>query len=90
MIWGAFTAKLIDRRFRAASLYLLVGALLTFFGLMHSVKIGGGMYLPWQITTPQVGPHPYSLSAAYLALATMIYLLSFTRAAREAAQEITD
>lgn len=87
MVWGSFTAMLIDRRFKEACLFLLIGAVLTFFGLMHSVKIGGGMYLPWQVALPHTGPDPYVLTAAYLLLAAMIFALSLSRAAREAAQE---
>jgi AGZA family xanthine/uracil permease-like MFS transporter len=87
MIWGSFTAMLIDRRFRRACVFLLIGAVLTFFGAMHSVKVGGGMYLPWQLAMPQHGPNPYLLTAAYLILAAMIYGLSFTKEARAAALE---
>lgn len=87
MIWGSFTAKLIDRRYKESSLFLLIGAFLTFFGLMHSVQIGGGMYLPWQITMPKAGPNPYALAGAYLVLAAMIYGLSLSREARAAALE---
>lgn len=87
MIWGAFTAMLIDRRFKEACAYLLIGAFLTFFGLMHSVQIGGGMYLPWKLDLPKVGPNPYVLTGAYLLLALMVYLLSFSKEAREAARQ---
>lgn len=87
MIWGAFTAMLIDRRFKEACIYLLIGAFLTFFGLMHSVQVGGGMYLPWKLDMPKVGPHPYILTAAYILLALMVYLLSFSKEARDAARE---
>ncbi|MCX7633549.1 MAG: hypothetical protein N2Z22_09490 [Turneriella sp.] len=87
MVWGAFTAKLIDKRYRESCIFLLIGAVLTFFGLMHSVKIGGGMYLPWQIPQGEHGPHPFMLTAAYLLAAGLIYALSFSSDARAAAQE---
>ncbi|MFZ5628234.1 MAG: hypothetical protein ACOY5B_03830 [Spirochaetota bacterium] len=87
MIWGSFTAMLIDRRYKESCIFLLIGAFLTFFGLMHSVQIGGGMYLPWQIAMPKIGPNPYVLTGAYLILAAMIYGLSFSKEARAAALE---
>ncbi len=36
MLWGAFLAKLIDRELQVSVVYLLVLALLTFFGIIHS------------------------------------------------------
>jgi hypothetical protein len=54
---------------------------------MHSVQVGGGMYLPWKLDMPKVGPNPYVLTGAYVALAVMIYLLSFSKEARAAARE---
>ncbi|MFO1526569.1 MAG: hypothetical protein U1F16_11425 [Turneriella sp.] len=86
MIWGAFTAKLIDRKFRQASFFIMIGALFSFFGLMHSVQIGGGMYLPWRVVT-NIGPTPYAITGAYLILAALIFALSFTKGAKDAAAE---
>lgn len=84
MIWGAFTAHLIDRKFYHAALYIVIGALFSFFGLMHSIQIGGGMYLPWQVKFNPHGPNPYDITAAYLVLAAMIMLLSYSKEAKEA------
>jgi len=86
MIWGAFTAMLIDRRFRRASVFIMIGALFSFFGLMHSVQIGGGMYLPWRVQTV-AGPTPFAITTAYALLAALIYALSFTKGAKDAAAE---
>jgi len=86
MIWGAFTAKLIDRKFRQASFFIMIGALFSFFGLMHSVQIGGGMYLPWRVVT-NIGPTPYAITGAYVILAALIFALSFTKGAKDAAAE---
>src|SRR2546425_4220744 len=41
--WGAFVAKLIDRRLKTASLYLLLCAAFTFFGIIHSALPEGNM-----------------------------------------------
>ncbi|HRP67926.1 MAG TPA: hypothetical protein PLY93_00120 [Turneriella sp.] len=84
MIWGAFTAKLIDREFYKAAAYLFVGAFLSLFGLMHSIKIDGDMYLPWSITVNASGPTPYSIAAAYITLAIVIIMLSYSKGAKEA------
>ena len=84
MIWGAFTAKLIDRKFYHAATYLMVGALFSYFGLMHSVQLGGGMYLPWKIQLNLHGPTPYMITSAYLLLASMVILFSYSKGAREA------
>jgi AGZA family xanthine/uracil permease-like MFS transporter len=86
MIWGAFTAMLIDRRFRRASVFIMIGALFSFFGLMHSVQIGGGMYLPWRVQVT-AGPTPYAITLAYVSLAALIFLLSFSKGAKDAAAE---
>lgn len=84
MIWGAFTAKLIDREFTRAAAYLIVGAVLSLFGLMHSIHLDGGMYLPWAVTPNAHGPSPLMIAAAYLTLALIILMLSYSKGAKEA------
>ena len=88
MIWGAFTAKLIDKQLVHAAAYISVGALFSLFGLMHSIQNGGGMYLPWSVSVNPNGPTAYAIPGAYFALALMLFLFSFTRGAKEAAAEI--
>jgi adenine/guanine/hypoxanthine permease len=46
MILGAITIFLIDHRFRAASAYAAVGAVLSFFGFIHSERIGVAVSIP--------------------------------------------
>lgn len=87
MIWGAFTAKLIDRQFRMAAGYLVCGAFLSLFGLMHSIKIDGDMYLPWAVTPNTAGPSPVMIASAYLALAIVFLMLSHSKGAKEAAAQ---
>jgi adenine/guanine/hypoxanthine permease len=87
MIWGAFTAKLIDRQFFRASAYLFVGAFLSLFGLMHSIKIDGDMYVPWAVKLNPAGPTPYAIAAAYITLGLVILLFSYSRGAKEAIAE---
>ncbi|MFA6028466.1 MAG: hypothetical protein WC969_01300 [Elusimicrobiota bacterium] len=84
MLWGAFIAKLIDRELKAASAYLSICAVLTFFGIIHSAVPDGNMYLPWTLTgvAQQV---PYQFTAGYVALAVMFFALSYTKESREVA-----
>jgi AGZA family xanthine/uracil permease-like MFS transporter len=49
MLWGAFGAQLVDRRLLRASVYLVVCAGLTLFGVIHSILPDGSLYLPWWI-----------------------------------------
>lgn len=77
MLWGGFLAVLIDRRLRLASLYLCILAACTFFGVVHSALPEGNMYLPWTLASPLLRAIPYQFATAYLALAAVIFLLSF-------------
>ncbi|HOC88974.1 MAG TPA: hypothetical protein PKI90_05460 [bacterium] len=78
MLWGAFLAELIDRRLRISALYLLILALFSWFGVIHSAMPDGSMYLPWQLTgMAQQVPNQFAL--AYLCLAAIFFGLSFTR-----------
>ena len=55
MLWGAAAAHVIDGRLRTAGYYLLVCAILTLFGLIHSIDPAGGLYVIWQQATPVEG-----------------------------------
>jgi AGZA family xanthine/uracil permease-like MFS transporter len=82
MLWGAFLVKMIDRHLRAAGFYLVLCALLTFFGIIHSAKPDGDMYLPWHLTG--MARHiPFQFTVGYLILAALMFALSYTRGARE-------
>jgi len=77
MLWGAFIAKLIDKQLKAASVFLMITAFLTFFGIIHSAIPEGSMYFPWQLP-PQLANVPYQFTAAYLLLAVMFLIFSFS------------
>jgi AGZA family xanthine/uracil permease-like MFS transporter len=78
MIWAGFLAALVDRRTAVAVTTLLAGALLTLFGIIHSVDPGGGLYLPWSLSG--VGRVlALQFAAGYLVLAVVIALLSLVR-----------
>lgn len=49
MIWGAVTAHVIDGKLRTAGVYLLIAAVLTLFGFIHSVAPSGSLYFGWQL-----------------------------------------
>jgi AGZA family xanthine/uracil permease-like MFS transporter len=87
LLWGAMLAELIDRRLRRAVAYLLVLALFTFFGFIHSSSPDGSMYLPWLIADGFERCIPYQLGLAYLALAGLFLALSFTPESREAPED---
>ena len=82
MLWGAFLVEMIDRRLKACSAYLIVLAVLSFFGVVHSATVDGRMYLPWTLTEVVAREAAYNFTAGYLALALIIYLLSFTRGSK--------
>jgi AGZA family xanthine/uracil permease-like MFS transporter len=84
MLWGAFLAEVIDRRLKISAVYLLVLAILTFFGIIHSALPDGSMYLPWHLTgiAQQVA---YQFALAYLVLAAIFIAFSFTKESKEPA-----
>lgn len=82
MLWGAFIAKICDRKLKESSIYLLILAFLSFFGIIHSAIPDGNMYLPWTLneTAKQI---PYQFTVSYIILAAMFYFLSFTKESKE-------
>jgi AGZA family xanthine/uracil permease-like MFS transporter len=68
VLWGAATASLIDRRFRAGALYLIAGAICSLFGVIHSPAAQGSFVLPWKTHNPL----PWYFSAAYLIAACVV------------------
>jgi AGZA family xanthine/uracil permease-like MFS transporter len=64
MLWGGITAHLVDRRVRRAGLLLLVCAVFSLFGVIHSVMPHGELYLPWRLETQL----PLTIAASYFLL----------------------
>lgn len=54
LIWASATAKIIDRRFFSASIYFAIGGILVLFGFIHSPLVGDRMFLPWEMSDPEV------------------------------------
>ena len=74
-IWGAFLAEMIDRRTGAAVAFLLAGAVLCAFGVMHSVRPDGGIYLPWMLPASERF-EVAQYCGAYLVLAVVLGALA--------------
>ncbi|MFA6584818.1 MAG: hypothetical protein WCS77_11025 [Elusimicrobiaceae bacterium] len=82
MLWGAMLATMIDRKLRLSAMYLLICAVFTFFGVIHSAIPDGNMYLPWQLSFPAFQV-PYLFSTGYVILALMFFALSHSKGAQE-------
>jgi len=82
MLWGGFLAELIDKHVRRSVVYLVILAVLAFFGIIHSASPDGNMYLPWTLTgiARQI---PYQFATAYLLLGGLFLFLSFRKAEAE-------
>lgn len=89
MLWGALIACLINGTLRQAVIYCFVLAAFTFFGVIHSAMPDGNMYFPWHLTDP-TRLVPYQFTSAYLVLAAMIFVLSFTKGSRAATAAHTE
>ncbi|MDD2238185.1 MAG: hypothetical protein PHP44_16065 [Kiritimatiellae bacterium] len=75
MLWGGFMAEMIDHHFARSSIYLLICALLSLFGIIHSPYPNGDMLIPWKVQgLPQ--QIAWQFFAAYLITAIVIFLLS--------------
>jgi len=51
LIWGVLLIWILDRQFIKAAGASVVAAVLTAFGVIHSVLPTSGMYLPWDVPT---------------------------------------
>jgi AGZA family xanthine/uracil permease-like MFS transporter len=79
LLWGAGLALIIDRRLRAAAAFFGAGAVLAFFGMIHSPFDDGRIFFPWQIATTL----PYSLSAAYGLMAAFLLAMAWRERKKE-------
>lgn len=82
LIWASATARIIDRRYVSASIYLAVGGMLTLFGLMHSPLKGDQMFWPWQLFDDSIGFNEaqrkivIEFASAYLIMAMLMFGLA--------------
>ena len=75
MLWAASLIALIERRTAVAVGVLLLAAVLTAFGVIHSTDPRGGVYLPWAIDGLRAAIS-WQLTAAYALLALLLGLLA--------------
>ncbi len=79
LIWASATARIIDRRYMSASVFLAVGGMMTLFGLMHSPFAGEKMFWPWQLFAESVSEAERKIviefAAAYLVMALLMFVL---------------
>ncbi|MFC5741592.1 hypothetical protein [Dyella tabacisoli] len=75
MIWASFVVALIDGRTARAAWIVLLGGVLSLFGVIHSAELAGGVYLPW-LLEPASRQIVWQFAGAYLALAVVLLLLS--------------
>jgi len=68
MLWGAFGAHLAERRLFKSSMFLLVCAVLSLCGMIHSVDPDGKLYLPWLAGSDL----PWRIAAGYTIFAVML------------------
>jgi AGZA family xanthine/uracil permease-like MFS transporter len=75
MVWASFVVAMIDGQVRKAAGIVAIGAVLTAFGIIHSVEPIGSVYLPW-LLDPAASALVWQFVAAYGALAVVLFLLS--------------
>jgi len=83
MLWAGFAVAMIDGRTARAALIVLLAGALTLFGVIHSVQLAGGVYLPWRLA-PAARGAVWQFAGAYLALAAVLSLLSLQRRSADA------
>ena len=80
LIWASATAKIVDRRYYSASIYMAFGGMLVLFGVMHSPLAGDKMFLPWNLANPDIfdaGAKQVVIqfAIAYLVMAMILFLI---------------
>jgi len=76
LLWASTLVALIDRRLKLAAAYLLVAAVASLFGVIHSPLPGGSMVLPWalpELPHAAAGQTPFYLASAYGLTALMLF-----------------
>lgn len=73
LLWGAATAELIDRRYVRSAFFLICGAVLSLFGVIHSPAAQGTFVLPWRDPTRLT----FHFALAYVAAAVVIGTAKF-------------
>ncbi len=81
LLWASTLAEIIDRRFKRAAIYLVIAAVMTLFGVIHSPMPGDKMFLPWNLSEAASIRIVIELTVCYLLMALILLLMDwFTRA----------
>ena len=80
LIWASATAKIIDRRYFTASIYFAFGGMLVLFGVMHSPLPGDKMFMPWNLSNPEIFDADskrvvIQFAIAYLVMAVLMFIM---------------
>jgi AGZA family xanthine/uracil permease-like MFS transporter len=88
MLWAAALASIVDGRMRGAAVYMLIAALCSLVGIIHSPLQPAVLGLPhevWSAMQPRLPAilcqSPYHWAGAYVLAGFILMLLSFKRAA---------
>lgn len=88
LIWASALARIIDRRFASASIYLAVGGVLVLFGVMHSPLMGDKMFLPWNLADETMFQASEKALVIQLAIAYVVMSLLLFAIGRFMPQEV--
>ena len=75
MLWASFLVALVDAKPWRAAWILLLGSALSLFGIIHSVQLSGGIYLPWLLDDAS-RLLAWQFAGAYAVLAVVLVLLA--------------
>lgn len=79
LIWASALAAIIDRRLQTASVYYLLAAACSLFGIIHSPFPGSPIVAPWtSVEFPEAaaGQTPIYLASAYALVAVILFVWS--------------
>ncbi len=85
LMWAAALALIIDRRYRAAALFLGLLGIFTLFGFVHSPWDGDKLYDPRLLLSEKM--HEYrmqvmQIAGGYLVAAAIVWLMEWTKRSR--------
>ncbi|KAB8315363.1 hypothetical protein SD81_032490 [Tolypothrix campylonemoides VB511288] len=78
MVWTSAVVAMVDGRLPRAAGFLLAGAVLTLFGVIHSVQPQGALQLPWMLEGLQRAI-ALQFAGGYVGLAALMALLALQR-----------
>jgi len=72
LLWASMLAAIIDRRLWRAACLLLLCAICTQFGVMHSPAPGSPLFFPWQLSA-EMQRHVHQYTLGYLCSAVLLF-----------------